>query len=471
MAELDFAFMQLSSCWGCNQSLLNAHVKLLPLFPQFNVVYWPAVVDFKLHSLKARPDKSIHVGFLEGGVRTEADRGLVHLMRAKCKILIALGACANHGSVMGLANLYKKEDLLKCKFVDAESVLESEVKGKWPNQHVPEITDRIYTVPQITNVEAKLPGCPPTTSNIVAAIVYLMTLLSKKSEAVKTEKNVCMQCALNKSGCLLDSGELCFGSVTAGGCTLMCPETGEGPCIGCFQATSKPEVKRASQLFELISTKGALTETDTLAVQKFIELYLGLGNFDFMYFEGDVLQKLAEHPESFEKKTIKTKKGTQKVLIFAGSGIETIDNTMSLLLTKLKGNPHFKFSQASVCSHCDRKIVDKTYTTVKRDYEGMPNKEKCFLEEGYICMGPATKAGCGTICPNNANAPCLGCYGAPENIKDQGAKMLATYASLAKMDPSELEEKVLDPAGLFNRFTLPASTFGGRVEDTPKEEK
>jgi len=470
MAELDFAFMQLSSCWGCHQSLLNAHLKLLPLLPQFNIVYWPAVVDFKLDSLKVRPDKSIHVGFLEGGVRTEGDREMVHLMRAKCIILVAFGACANHGSVMGMANLWKKEDLLKRKFVDAESIVESEVEGGWPNEHVPEITDRIYTVPQITNVEVKLPGCPPTTPNIVAAVVYLLTLLSKKSDAVKADKNICMHCSLNKSGCLLDSGELCFGSVTAGGCTLMCPESGEGPCVGCFQASSNPDTKRATQLFDLVGSKSVLSEEDVLSVQKFIELYLGLGNFDFLYFEGDVVQKLAEKPESFEEKTIKTKKGDMSILAFAGTGNELIDNTMGLLLAKLRGNEHFKFGQASVCSTCDRKIVDKTYTEIKRDYEGMPSKDKCFLEEGYICMGPVTKAGCGTVCPNNANAPCLGCYGPPESIKDQGAKMLATYASLAKMDPSELEAKVLDPAGLFYRFSLPASTFGGRVEDT-KEEK
>ena len=49
--------------------------------------------------------------------------------------------------------------------------------------------------------------------------------------------------------------------------------------------------------------------------------------------------------------------------------------------------------------------------------------------------------------------------------------MLATYASLCKADPEELTNKILDPAGLFNRFTLAASTFGGRVEDTQEEKK
>ena len=32
------AFMQLSSCWGCHQSLLNAHLGLLPILPQLEIV-------------------------------------------------------------------------------------------------------------------------------------------------------------------------------------------------------------------------------------------------------------------------------------------------------------------------------------------------------------------------------------------------------------------------------------------------
>ena len=60
------AFMQLSSCWGCHQSLLNAHLDLLLVLPELEIVYWPAVVDFKLESLEARADGEIVVGFVEG---------------------------------------------------------------------------------------------------------------------------------------------------------------------------------------------------------------------------------------------------------------------------------------------------------------------------------------------------------------------------------------------------------------------
>ena len=110
------AFMQLSSCWGCHQSLLNAHLGLLPILPQLDIVYWPAVVDYKLNSLEAREDGEIVIGFLEGVIRTKNDKENVKLMRKKCAIIVAIGACPCYGSVAGLSNLYDIEDLIKRKF-------------------------------------------------------------------------------------------------------------------------------------------------------------------------------------------------------------------------------------------------------------------------------------------------------------------------------------------------------------------
>ena len=60
--------MQLSSCWGCHQSLLNAHLELLPVLPELEIVYWPAVVDFKLDSLKTREDGEIDIGIVGGQI-------------------------------------------------------------------------------------------------------------------------------------------------------------------------------------------------------------------------------------------------------------------------------------------------------------------------------------------------------------------------------------------------------------------
>ncbi|EDY35333.1 NADH ubiquinone oxidoreductase, 20 Kd subunit family [Aciduliprofundum boonei T469] len=43
----------------------------------------------------------------------------------------------------------------------------------------------------------------------------------------------------------------------------------------------------------------------------------------------------------------------------------------------------------------------------------------CLLEEGYLCMGPVTRAGCKAICPSN-NTQCLGCRGPYEDANFKG---------------------------------------------------
>ncbi len=82
------------------------------------------------------------------------------------------------------------------------------------------------------------------------------------------------------------------------------------------------------------------------------------------------------------------------------------------------------------------------------------------MEQGIICMGPATRGGCGQRCIN-ANMPCRGCFGPPPGVIDQGAKMLSAIASIYDVkDEAEIKrmvEEVVDPAGTFYRFCMSSS--------------
>ncbi|MHA1292129.1 MAG: hypothetical protein ACTSQJ_05615 [Promethearchaeota archaeon] len=457
------AFMQLSSCWGCHQSLLNAHLGLLPILPELEIVYWPAVVDFKHKSLESRPDGDIVVGFIEGVARTKEDTENVKLMRKKCVIIVALGACACYGSVTGLANLYDKEDLIKRKFTEVESITDENPQE--PSINLPGFEDYIVNVKDIIDVDVFIPGCPPTTENIIAAISYLLTLVGKGPESLDKDKNVCDTCSLAKKGCFLDKGELCYGAITAGGCELMCPNNGE-VCYGCFKPTSKPGDK-ANKLKAIIDNILKLTPEQGASLQHFLDLYLGVANITNFYFRGDLLQRLAYEPESFSTKEI----DGRLVIDVAPTGNKILDEIIGRALHLLKDDESFKFSSKTVCSHCTRDVVDKVPVDLKRDYEGLPTMDKCFLEQGYICLGPVTQAGCGTICPNKANAPCLGCYGPPVGIKEQGAKFISALGSLcADKDPEEVIKYIKDPAGLFNRFTLAASTLGHKYHDKSEDD-
>ena len=79
------------------------------------------------------------------------------------------------------------------------------------------------------------------------------------------------------------------------------------------------------------------------------------------------------------------------------------------------------------CDECERVKEEKKISGFKRIATSIPEPEKCLLEQGYICLGPATRAGCGGRC-TAVGMPCRGCSGPPEGVVDQGAKMLSTLA-------------------------------------------
>jgi len=122
----------------------------------------------------------------------------------------------------------------------------------------------------------------------------------------------------------------------------------------------------------------------------------------------------------------------------------------------------------ALCDTCPRqetKPEKLSIKEIKRPWEIKIDPEKCFLEQGLICLGPATRSGCGETCIR-ANQPCRGCFGPVDGVVDQGAKALSMIASILgledeeKMTDEEVERLIngiVDPAGTFYRFSLPAS--------------
>lgn len=125
----------------------------------------------------------------------------------------------------------------------------------------------------------------------------------------------------------------------------------------------------------------------------------------------------------------------------------------------------------SVCDECRFEKTEKKITEIKRVYEVENVEEKCLLEQGIICLGPATRGGCDARCLN-ANMPCTGCGGPTPNSIDQGAKMISALASILgiegeeKMSDEEVDvliENVRDVVGTFYKYTLPTSLIKRKV--------
>ncbi len=117
-------------------------------------------------------------------------------------------------------------------------------------------------------------------------------------------------------------------------------------------------------------------------------------------------------------------------------------------------------SDKTLCDECERVKEGKKITRIYRPHEIIPDPKKCLLEQGVICLGPATRGGCGQRCIK-ANMPCRGCFGPPPGVIDQGAKMLSALTSIYEAKEEEeiarLLGEVVDPAGTFYRFGMAKS--------------
>jgi len=126
--------------------------------------------------------------------------------------------------------------------------------------------------------------------------------------------------------------------------------------------------------------------------------------------------------------------------------------------------------EKSVCDECPRKKEQKRISAIYRVYEITPEPGKCLLEQGIVCMGPATRGGCEAQCVTAA-MPCTGCGGPCPNELEQGAAMISALSSILGVneekektyDPEKIMAQVKDPLGTFYRYSLPASLLRRRI--------
>ncbi len=125
----------------------------------------------------------------------------------------------------------------------------------------------------------------------------------------------------------------------------------------------------------------------------------------------------------------------------------------------------------AVCEECPHEKHEKQIERFYRPFEIVPEPGLCLLEQGLICAGPATRSGCGALCPQ-VGIGCRGCYGPMDGVEDQGARLLSAIASVIKTnsaahDEAGLEAEIdaildtlVDPAGTFYRFSMATSMLG-----------
>jgi F420-non-reducing hydrogenase small subunit len=132
----------------------------------------------------------------------------------------------------------------------------------------------------------------------------------------------------------------------------------------------------------------------------------------------------------------------------------------------------------ALCDTCPRNLRKPSRMEIrsfKRIHEVEADPDECFLAAGIICLGPATRTGCGESCIR-INIPCRGCFGPVPGVEGSGPKFLSSLASLLVVERDDEVKDAIDsiddPVGYLYRFAQASSILGRRsakkgMEDSP----
>jgi NAD-reducing hydrogenase small subunit len=156
------ATVWLGGCSGCHMSFLDLDERLLDLAALADVVFTP-VADVKEFPA------DVDVTLVEGAVANEDHLALIHLVRARTRVLVSFGDCAVTGNVTALRNGIPLRQVLVAAYRE-RSTRPADVS----DEVVPRLLEWVEPVHRVVPVDVFLPGCPPSADEIWAAVTALL---------------------------------------------------------------------------------------------------------------------------------------------------------------------------------------------------------------------------------------------------------------------------------------------------------
>ena len=213
------AFFEFTSCEGCQLQLLNNEATL------FDFLSLLTIVNFR-EAMSERSDE-YEIAFVEGSISRADEAEELKKIRARARVLVAVGSCACFGGVNQLKNRFHDLDWVK-----------KEVYGS----HEVE-TDEVMPLSAIVPVDLQIYGCPVKKEEVERVVTNLV--LGKA--IVYPKYPVCMECKANQHICLFDLGQPCLGPITRAGCDAWCPANRAG-CWGCRGPAETANVKQLQEI-------------------------------------------------------------------------------------------------------------------------------------------------------------------------------------------------------------------------------
>ena len=128
------------------------------------------------------------------------------------------------------------------------------------------------------------------------------------------------------------------------------------------------------------------------------------------------------------------------------------------ILIPLVKNEAPNVPKKSVCADCQRNMEHVEFDKIYRRIEGNPDPEKCFLSQGYVCLGSVTLGRCGALC-TAAGVPCHGCGGPSLDVLREPSHdiyngVIKRIAHLSKMPEKDVEKQMYDMGHIFYGFVI-----------------
>jgi coenzyme F420-reducing hydrogenase gamma subunit len=210
------AVFKFASCDGCQLSLLDCEDELLTVADAVEIAYF-------LEARTQAVDGPYDIGLVEGSITTLDDADRIRDIRAKCKYLVTIGACATAGGIQALRNWADVDEFIGQVYAHP-SYIETLRTSTPIAEHV--------------RVDFELRGCPISRPQLLELIT---ALLHGRKPRLPTY-SVCIECKRRHVVCVaVAQGIACLGPVTQAGCEPICPSFNR-ECFGCHGPKEQPNL-------------------------------------------------------------------------------------------------------------------------------------------------------------------------------------------------------------------------------------
>ncbi len=161
--KIRVATTSLAGCFGCHMSFLDIDERLFALFELIELDRSP------LTDIKTIGDCDL--GIIEGGLCNAENVHVLREFRARCRKLVAIGACAINGGLPAQRNHLPLPQILQEVYQTSPGL----ANGLIPNDpELPLPLNKVHPLHEVVEIDYFIPGCPPSADAIWAALTDIL---------------------------------------------------------------------------------------------------------------------------------------------------------------------------------------------------------------------------------------------------------------------------------------------------------